>query len=249
MDDQYRSPTNPLVASLARRQSRRTLLAVAAAGAAAALGSAGLLQPPAAHAAGMANDAFLREVFNILATGERLSVTFYQGAVANNERLGFDSAQLLSLKAILVEEQIHVNAADAQGGMPATTHFSFPLGAATFTDRAAFLTTMKLLEEQTSAALLALIKDCARRGLAQHARLAGQLLAVEGGHRVVGRMLGGTQPVADWAFAPATIKHILDVPAVAAREGFLNPTPGNDHAYQPVSASLPGVTFTTPVTA
>jgi hypothetical protein len=215
----------------------------------AALGSAGLLQPLDVHATSMSNDAFLKEVFNILATGERLSVTFYQGAIANNAQLGFDSNQLLSLQAILVEEQIHVNAADAQGGMPATTHFSFPLGAATFTDRIAFLATMKQIEEQTSAALLALIKDCARRGLVQHAQLGGQLLAVEGGHRVVGRMLLGTQPVADLAFAPACIRHILDVPALATKEGFLSPTPGNDYVYQPVSINLPGVSFTMPITA
>jgi hypothetical protein len=238
------------MAPVARRQSRHAFLKGSAVGAAAvAVGGAGGLSTLVAHAQSMTNDAFLKEVFNILATGEKLGVAFYQRGVANHERLGFFGDQLLSLKAIMVEEQIHNNAAEAHGGMAATTHFSFPLGAATFTDRIAFLTTMRQIEETTNSALLALIRDCAERGLTAYAQLAGQLLSVEGGHRVVGRTLLGTHPVEDWAFGPALLPHFLAVPDAVAKAGFLSPAPGNDYPYQPVSASLPGVTYTAPVTA
>jgi len=229
------------------RHSRLAILKGASAGVAAA--SLIGLSSMSAYAQSMSNDEFLKAVFNILATGEKLNVVFYQLGVANHDRLGFHGDQLLSLKAILIEEQIHNNAAEAHGGVAATTHFSFPLGAATFTDRVNFLTTMKQIEETTNSALLALIHDCAERGLTQYARLAGQLLAVEGGHRVVGRMLLGMHPVEDWAFGPALLARFLDVPDAVTKAGFLSPVAGNDYPYQPMSASLPGVSYTAPVTA
>ena len=241
-----KAATGQMPAPLARH-SRRAVLKGATAGVAAAtlIG----LSSMATYAQSMSNDEFLKAVFNILATGEKLNVAFYQLGVANHDRLGFHGDQLLSLKAILIEEQIHNNAAEAQGGVAATTHFSFPLGAATFTDRVSFLATMKQIEETTNSALLALIHDCAARGLTAYARLAGQLLSVEGGHRVVGRMLLGMHPVEDWAFGPALLTSFLDVPGAITKAGFLSPAPGNDFPYQPVSASLPGVSYSAPVTA
>jgi hypothetical protein len=58
--------------------------------------------------------------------------------VANNEILGLHGEALNAIEAILTEEQIHYNFAVANGGKPATTHFSFPHGKETFEDRGTF---------------------------------------------------------------------------------------------------------------
>jgi hypothetical protein len=187
------------------------------------------------------------QYFSILATGEALFVTFYSNVVANNEILGLHGEALNAIEAILTEEQIHYNFAVANGGKPATTHFSFPHGKETFEDRGTFLATQQLSEELTNGALLAWIFDWAKMGNPRLAQIGGQLMQVEGGHRVVGRVLLGAEPWDDWAFGPvAPLKSFLDVPTAVAKAGFLNPQPGNDFAFQPASAKFPGVINTAP---
>jgi hypothetical protein len=167
--------------------------------------------------------------------------------VANNEILGLHGEALNAIEAILTEEQIHYNFAVANGGKPATTHFSFPHGKETFEDRGTFLATQQLSEELTNGALLAWIKDWATMGNPHLAQIGGQLMQVEGGHRVVGRVLLGAEPWDDWAFGPvAKLNSFLDVPTAVAKAGFLNPQPGNDFTFHPVSATFPGVINTSP---
>lgn len=228
----------PLLSSplIARRQLLEAAAAIAAGTTAALLDP----QEAAAHPVEL-------QYFSILATGEALFVTFYSNAVANNDTLGFHGEALNALQAILTEEQIHYNFAVAKGGTPATKQFSFPHGAETFEDRGIFLATQQLAEELTNGALLAWIFDWAKMGNPRLAQIGGQLMQVEGGHRVVGRVLLGAEPWDDWAFGPvAPIKSFLDVPTVVAKAGFLNPKPGNDFTFQPVSATFPGVINTSP---
>lgn len=183
---------------------------------------------------------------NILATGEALFVTFYNQAVIHKEQLGFHGAALNALEAIRAEEEIHREFAVANGGKAATTHFSFPHGAQTFQSRRLFLETQQLAEELTNGALLAWIKDTASMGLPRLAQIGGQLMQVEGGHRVVGRVLQGAEPWDNWAFGPVTVAHFLDVPAAVTKAGFLSPRPGNDFEFHPVSPHFPGVIHTAP---
>ena len=153
--------------------------------------------------------ANLKGYFSILATGEALFVTFYSNAVANHRALGLAGAELNALKAILIEEQIHYDFAVANGGTPATTHFSFPHGAKTFENRALFLQTQQLSEELTNGALLAWIKDMASMGQPRLAQIGGQLMQVEGGHRVVGRVILNAEPWDNWAFGPVGPRQLL----------------------------------------
>jgi hypothetical protein len=143
-------------------------------------------------------------------------------------------------------EQIHFNFAVANGGTPATTHFSFPHGTQTFQDRGTFLATQQLGEELTNGALLAWIKDFATMGQPRLAQIGGQLLQVEGGHRVVGRVLLGAEPWDNWGFGPVTLTSFLQVPEAVMNAGFLSPRPGNDFTFHPASATFPGVINTTP---
>ena len=161
--------------------------------------------------------------------------------MANHQALGLAGAELNAIKAILVEEQIHYHFAVTNGGTPATTHFSFPHGAKTFEKRALFLQTQQLSEELTNGALLAWIKDMASMGQPRLAQIGGQLMQVEGGHRVVGRVLLNAEPWDDWAFGPVALDSFLQVPDAVKAHGFLSPRSGNDFAFHPVSTNFPGV--------
>ncbi|MFL5279601.1 MAG: hypothetical protein ACJ8AW_01025 [Rhodopila sp.] len=203
--------------------------------------TATLLDAYAVPAEAAGGGSTLKEYFSILATGEALFVTFYSNAVANHQALGLNGEALDAIKAILVEEQLHYNFAVASGGTPATTHFSFPHGQQTFEDRSLFLETQQLSEELTNGALLAWIKDMASMGQPHLAQIGGQLMQVEGGHRVVGRVILNADPWDNWAFGPVTLESFLQVPAAVKAHGFLSPQPGNDFVYHPVSTNFPGV--------
>ena len=237
-------PTRTLITSFSRPLSRRWLLRGAVAGATGAvLTSAGAL---AVHAETRTGGSTLTEFYSILATGEALFVTFYSHAIANHHQLGLSGSALNALKAIRAEEQLHFDFALSQGGAPVTTHFSMPHGQETFEDRSLFLKTQQLSEELTNGALLAWIKDTASMGLPRLAELGGQLMQVEGGHRVVGRVIMGADPWANWGFGPVVLDHFTDVPAAVTAAGFLTPKPGNDFEFHPVSPSFPGVINTSP---
>ncbi len=241
------SATAALLDSFSARRSRRWLLRGAVAGTAAtALTGATALSALAVHAEATSGGDELTEFFSILATGEALFVTFYNQAVIHHEQLGFQGAELNALEAIRAEEEIHRRFAIAQGGVPATSHFSFPHGPQTFEDRSLFLETQQLSEELTNGALLAWIKDMASMGRPRLAQIGGQLMQVEGGHRVVGRVLQGAEPFDNWGFGPVTLEHFSQVPAVVKEAGFLSPRPGNDFEFHPVSPAFPGVIHTTP---
>jgi len=229
-------------AVLAPSRSVRRRHLLGAAGMVAAGGAATtLLSAHAAPAEAADASSILKEYFSILATGEALFVTFYSNAVANHQALGLGGAELNALRAILTEEQIHYDFAVASGGTPATTHFSFPHGRKTFENRSLFLQTQQLSEELTNGALLAWIQDMAKMGQPRLAQIGGQLMQVEGGHRVVGRVIMGAEPWDNWAFGPVALKNFLQVPHVVKAHGFLSPKPGNDFVFHPASASFPGV--------
>lgn len=247
MPGEARNATTALLDSFSAPRSRRWLLRGAIAGtAAAALTGAAALDALAAHAEATTDSDDLTAFFNILATGEALFVTFYDQAVIHHKRLGFHGAALNALKAIRTEEQIHLQFAMANGGKPDTLHFSFPHGPETFENRRLFLKTQQLAEELTNGALLAWIKDMASMGQPRFAQIGGQLMQVEGGHRVVGRVLQGAEPYDNWGFGPVTLEHFSDVPAAVTAAGFLSPKPGNDFKFHPVSPTFPGVIHTEP---
>lgn len=238
--------TTDLTASFSMPMQRRRLLLGAAGTVAAGVAAATLLNAQTVHAEAASGGSLLKEYFSILATGEALFVTFYTHGVNNHERLGIEGEALNALEAIRTEEQIHLNFALANGGVPATTHFSFPHGDDTFEDRSLFLATQQLGEELTNGALLAWIKDMATMGRPRLAQIGGQLMQVEGGHRVVGRVILHAEPWDNWAFGPVALQSFLQVPSVVKAAGFLSPRPGNDFEFHTVSSSFPGVIHTSP---
>lgn len=247
--------TSDLMNSQLPHKSRRSLLQGAMKGAASlavagstvgALTIADVLHSSAVYAEVTSGGATLKEFFNILVTGEELFATFYRLGIANHSTLGISGAQLIALEAILAEEELHVRFAKAHGGVPATNNFSFPHGADTFNDRSLFLQTQQLVEDLTNGALLAWVKDLATMEMPRLAQIGGQLLQVEGGHRLFGRVLLEANPFPNWAFGPVTVDHFTLVPAVVTEAGFLSPKPGNDFPYVPTPPSFPGVINTQP---
>ncbi|MBO0839176.1 MAG: ferritin-like domain-containing protein [Actinobacteria bacterium] len=188
----------------------------------------------------------LTQFFDILATGEALFTTFYQLAVLHHEALGLRGASLSAIQAIATEEEIHLMLAQELGGTPATLNFSFPEGAATFADLGKFLRTQQLAEELTNGALNAWVHDMANMRQVRLAQLGAQLQQVEGGHRVVGRVLEGASPWDNWAFGPIVLNSFLQVPQAVTAAGFLSPVPGNNFPFTPAPAAFPGVINTTP---
>jgi len=73
----------------------------------------------AVHAESTSGGDNLTEFFSILATGEASFVTLYDQAVIHHERLGFHGAALNALEAIRAEEEIHLQFAQANGGVSA----------------------------------------------------------------------------------------------------------------------------------
>lgn len=224
--------------------TRRTVLGGGTLGVAAA--ALGALTPLTAFAKSTPRSDSLTQYFDILATGEALFTTFYQLAVLHHEALGLRGASLQAIQAIATEEEIHLRLAQAQGGTPATLHFSFPDGAATFRDLGTFLRTQQLAEELTNGALNAWVSDMATNGQVRLAQLGAQLQQVEGGHRAVGRVLAEESPFENWAFGPIVLGSFLQVPQAVTAAGFLSPRPGNDFPFTPAPATFPGVINTTP---
>ncbi len=226
------------------RLSRRAVLGGGTLGATAA--ALGALTPLTAFAKSTSHSDSLTQYFDILATGEALFTTFYQLAVLHHRELGLRGAALDAIQAIATEEEIHLRLARAEGGTPATLHFSFPDGAATFRDLGKFLQTQQLAEELTNAALNAWVSDMATQGQVRLAQLGAQLQQVEGGHRAVGRVLAGALPYDNWGFGPVVLDSFLQVPQAVTAAGFLSPRPGNDFPFTPAPAAFPGVVNTTP---
>lgn len=253
LDDEVSTAPGGLV----RRMSRRSMLGGAALSAAGLAGFAATMGAPAAQAAPID----LTTYYSILATGEALFTTFYALGVQNHRRLGFWGEDLNGLQAIAATEEIHYQFATSQGGTAATLTFSFPHGAATFQSRQLYLETMELAETLTNGALLAWILDMANNNQPRLAQLGGQLMQVEGGHRLFARVLRGqdfiglpfggepgAEPFPNWAFAPVVLQSFTQVPQVVTQNGFLSPTNGNSFPYTPYSATFPGLTNTSPGT-
>lgn len=248
--------TTNLTASFAGRRSRRWMLRGAVVGAtglavtgiaAAAFTATDALHAHAVHAEVATGGATLATFFSILATGEELFATFYRLGIDHHENLGISGDSLISLEAIRVEEEIHREFAIAHGGVPATNHFSFPHGAETFEDRSLFLETQQLAESLTNSALLAWINDMAQMGLPRLAQIGGQLMQVEGGHRLMGRIIAGFPTAPNWAFGPSELEHFVQVPVAVTAAGFLSPKPGNDFEYEQGPTTFPGLINTKPL--
>jgi len=240
MDDT--SPENMFEASLKRPNSRRTFLKTAAAGTA-AVAATGLLR---GSADAQAADT-IQQIFDIAATAETLAVTFYTNGVNNAGALGLANSDLDEIKAALLEEEIHLEFFNANGGHSATQTFSFPDGPATFTNLSNFISTQQQLEGVFDSAFIAAAYEFGQMGRADLTRYACMIAMIESEHRALGRDIARskgvaldaakagtatTDPADNWAFAPQTIPSVGAAPAIVQAAGYLSPTGANSFTYQ-----------------
>jgi hypothetical protein len=244
MDDQApQNAIDALEASFGARRSRRTFLKGAVATGVAA-GSVGFLTN-AAHAQATAADT-VQTILNVAATAETLAVTFYTNGVNNAAVLGLTGGALDDIKAALIEEQIHLNFFKANGGVPATSTFSFPKGTTTFSDLSTFISTQQQLEGVFDSAFIAAAYEFVQLGHPELARVAVQIAMIESEHRALGRDIisdkgltldaasAGTaspNPADNWAFAPQTLTSVGAAPALVQAAGYLSPSGANSYTY------------------
>ncbi|GAC1378008.1 MAG: hypothetical protein NVS4B7_03230 [Ktedonobacteraceae bacterium] len=180
-------------------------------------------------------------ILTVARTAEQLAVTFYSNGIANADKLGLTGANLENIKAAAVEEQIHQQFFTANGGQSLAETFSFPQGAATFTDLKTFIATQQQLEGVFDSAFLVAISEFCQLGRPDLAQIAGQIATIEAEHRALGRQIGGLTPADNWAFSPVLLGSVGDAPALVQKAGYLSPTSGNSYTYQAIDTSNPGV--------
>ncbi len=265
--------TEQLLASFNKARTRRSLLkgAIAAGGVVAGAGALSALPAYAANTAGAGGGVLtaagipkgtdhpfkfnkpaidsVATILTVARTAEQLAVTFYSHGIANASQLGISGDDLESVKAALVEEQIHQQFFTANGGSSLAETFSFPNGAKTFTDLNTFIATQQQLEGVFDSAFLAAVLEFAQMGRPDLAQIAAQIAQVEEGHRVIGRKIGGLSPAENYAYTPALLATVGDAPALVQKAGYLSPTTGNSYTYQEVSTSDSNVQYTKPYTA
>lgn len=178
----------------------------------------------------------IRDIFSVARTAERLAVTFYSHAISNAATLGLASDDLEYLRAAVIEEQIHEYFLRDNGGVALTSTFSFPHGANTFTQFAAFESTLQQLESIFESAYLAAVKEFAYQGRPDLSQIAAQIACIEAEHRALGRSINSAaQPANNQAFTPVLIAKVGDGPAALKHAGYLTPVSGNSYHYHQVS--------------
>ncbi|MCA1599990.1 MAG: ferritin-like domain-containing protein, partial [Chloroflexi bacterium] len=207
---------------------------------AAGLAAAGAGMLPALARADTPLDS-ITTILTIARTAERLAVTFYTNGVLNHAVLGLHGAQLDYFKAALIEEQLHELFFTAAGaGAPLASTFSFPHGAATFTDLPTFIATQQQLEGVFDSAFIAAVYEFSAMGRSDLARTACQIAMIESEHRVLGRAVLADRlpdtydPADNWTYAPQDLTSVGAAPGVVAGAGYLSPTPDNTYTYQQV---------------
>lgn len=226
------------------------------------LAGAGLLASPSFLARAATPDpAAVAAILSVARTAEQLAVTFYTNGLKHLGLTGDDGGDddnarnsdgeggarpdaedRRDLTAFAIEEQIHLNYFAANGGTSIADTFSFPKGAATFTDLKTFIATQQLLEGAFDSAFIAAVKEFCELGSPELAQIACQIAMIEEGHRVLGRdMLGDhrAEPHEEWAFAPLLLNKVADAPGILTAAGFLSPVAGNTYQYHEIDFGAP----------
>ncbi|WP_161977065.1 ferritin-like domain-containing protein [Dictyobacter kobayashii] len=235
-----------LIEMISAQRARRTVLKGAVAGLASlsALGTNALIGSGAVFAHGSRSK--LQHILDIAVTAEQLAVTIYSNGIANATTLGISGDDLVYLQAALVEEQIHELFFESWGAQPLTSTFSYPNGTSTFTDLSTFIATQQQLEGYIASAYLAGIAEVAAIDQYRLAQILAQIACIESEHRVLGRIIIGSSPANNYAYAPVLIKQVEDVPSVLSSAGYLSPTSNNTYMYVQVSTNYPGTEYRTP---
>ncbi len=210
-------------------------------------------------------------IFMVAQSAEQLAITLYRNGVMNADKLGLSPQELNYFKAAGIEEQIHQKFFATITGVavqPASTHFSFPAGQATFEDLKLFITAQQQLEGVFDSAFLAAVRELSHLGAHRAAQIAAQIATIEAEHRVLGVQVAEahgitslpnthdslpdsdpnpgdkaatvpTDPPNILAFTPVFVEAVPDAVKLAKAAGYLSPRPGNDFEYVPIDFTSP----------
>ena len=209
-------------------------------------------------------------IFAVAQTAEQLATTFYRHGVLNARKLGLKNDELTYLKGAGIEEQLHQRLfASLTGTTTLTPHvFSFPFGAATFTELDLFITTQQILEGVFDSAFIAAVRELSHQGAHRAAQIAAQIATIEAEHRVLGRSIAAdhgitsllnplaglltsdkvgadktkrvsTSPADNFGYTPVYVSKVSEALDLAVAAGFASPKKGNSFAYVSYDLSNP----------
>jgi hypothetical protein len=174
-------------------------------------------------------------IFSIAATAELLATTMYYRALA----LPTDLPDVNSIanrnyfQAALTEEYLHYELLTSLGGKALATQFFFPTGM--FTNETTFFNTLDALETAFVAAYLAAAREFSGAVSSVITKpnpvvigAAVQIAAVEGEHRVLGRVAAGVNPPNNRYLESGEFQCVADAanalhPFLAGGAGFSGP--------------------------
>jgi len=189
------------------RLSRRTVLAgvgIGAVGFTAA--QAGFLRAAAAQ-----SDE-LQDILDITATTERFGVTFLGEGLASNEAGNFDQPWPDTVVAVVTaaraQEQFHLDAFEAAGGVPMVDTFTIPEEFLTSFD--AFFGAVVEQETAEVAAQIAAMNAFTELERPDLVKLSFQYAAEEAEHRLLANYTLGVRPANDVAFASAPFETVAE---------------------------------------
>ena len=203
------------------RLSRRTVLAgagIAAAGF--TLAQAGYLRAMAAQ-----SDS-LQGILDITATTERFGVTFLGEGLASNELGNFDRPWPDDVVAVVTaaraQEQFHLDAFEAAGGVALVDSFTIPEEYLTSFD--AFFGAVVEQETAEVAAQIAAMNAFTELERPDLVKLSFQYAAEEAEHRLLANYTLGTRPANDIAFSPALFETVDEFLASLEERGIIGGT-------------------------
>ena len=153
----------------------------------------------------------LTDSLAIAATAEAVGITLYYQAIQGGLFAQLNQSQQWYLQAALDEESNHLNFLLNNGAAAPPTQIFFAPNV--FADLPRFLTLLDSLETAFIAAYLAAIQQFHQLGQPLLAEIAGQILGVEAGHRVLGRVLAKEPLPHNLGFARATYSCLADAKA------------------------------------
>jgi hypothetical protein len=131
----------------------------------------------------------LADSLGAAAMAEAIGISLYYHGIEGGFFAQLSDPQQWYLQAALDEERNHLNFLLANGATPPPSRFFFPAGI--FDDLPRFLDLLDTLENAFISAYLAAIPRLHQLGEPLLAEIAGQILGVESGHRVLGRVMDG----------------------------------------------------------
>lgn len=169
-------------------------------------------------------DETVQDIINIAVTAEALAVTLLGGAIASAQEGSYDKEipdiVVDILQGARAEEEFHYEYLVAAGAEPLTTTFTIP-DPALLTSYDTLFNTVVQLETAFVAAYMAAAHRFAELNKPELVKVAVQIAAVEGEHRVLANYAAGERPANNFGFYPSMFSTVGEAAAALQELGFI----------------------------